>query len=213
MSSQRSADETRALAGMFQATALVKQLARTGEVDEHAFAASLGSLFRIDAESVDAVYGGLGGLRLGLAVVTRQLGAAHERDTEITAYVARIMHLERQLAREAGAFTAIRGGIADLATQAQEVGATHPAVVATLASLYVANVSSITPRIMVGGDPVCLNRSGNPERIRALLLAAVRAAVLWRQVGGRRLRLIFGRARLLAAAQQLLPLAEAGSGE
>ena len=211
--SGRIEDETKALAGVFQAAALVKRLARSGELDEPAFAASLGSLLRIDAESVDDVYGGLGGLRLGLSVLNRQLGASHERDVEITAYVARVMHLERQLARSRGAFGAIHRGIVDVTPQAEAVGVTHPAVVASLAQLYLSNVSSITPRIMVGGDPVCLNREGNPERIRALLLAAVRAAVLWRQVGGRRLRLLLGRGRLLATAQALLPGAGAGHAE
>ena len=82
-------------------------------------------------------------------------------------------------------------------------------MVGALAGLYVANVSGIAPRIMVGGDPACLNRDGNPERIRALLLAGLRSTVLWRQLGGRRLRLILGRSRLLAASHRLLAEAEA----
>jgi len=39
--------------------------------------------------------------------------------------------------------------------------------------------------------------------IRALLLAAIRAAVLWRQCGGRRWRLLLQRRDLLHAAQRL----------
>lgn len=207
----RSEEAAIALAGLFQATALVKQVARTGEADEGPFAASIGSIFFLDAPSVDSLYGGLGGIRMGLEVMSRQLGEARERDVEVTAYVARIMHLERQLTRQSQSFDAIRAGIADLAPQAHTVGATHLSVVGALAGIYVSNVSSIAPRIMVGGDPACLNRDSNPERIRALLLAALRSTVLWRQLGGRRLRLILGRARLLAASRRLLPLAEAES--
>jgi high frequency lysogenization protein len=40
--------------------------------------------------------------------------------------------------------------------------------------------------------------------IRALLLAAMRAAVLWRQRGGNRLRLIFQRKHMLECCAALL---------
>ena len=205
-------DDAKALAGLFQATALVKQLARSGEMDEAAFTASIGSVFYLDAASVDELYGGLGGLRVGLEVMRRQLADARQRDVEVTTYVARVLHLERQLERQADRFAALRTGIAELVGQAQQVGNTHPSVIAHLATLYVTNVSTIAPRIMVSGDPVCLGRDGVPEKIRALLLAALRSSVLWRQLGGRRLRLILGRRRLLDANRRLLALAGSGSG-
>ena len=205
-------DTAKALAGMYQAVTLVKQVARSGEPEARPFETSIGSIFYIDAPSVDTIYGGLGGLRLGLEVMCRQLGDARARDLETTTYVARVMHLERQLVRLPDSFAAIRDAIADLREQADSVGATHPSVVGALAAIYVSNVSSIAPRIMIGGDPTCLNREGNPERIRALLLAALRSTVLWRQLGGRRLRLILARRQLLRTAHRLQALAEAESG-
>jgi high frequency lysogenization protein len=45
----------------------------------------------------------------------------------------------------------------------------------------------LSPRIMVNGDPAHLNNPENANRIRALLLAGIRAAMLWRQSGGGRL--------------------------
>jgi high frequency lysogenization protein len=48
--------------------------------------------------------------------------------------------------------------------------------------------------------------SSNPvvEQIRALLLAAVRAAVLWRQVGGGQIRLLLRRREYAMLARGLL---------
>lgn len=41
-------------------------------------------------------------------------------------------------------------------------------------------------------------------KVRATLLAGIRAAVLWQQVGGGRLQLMFSRARLVKEAKQIL---------
>ena len=50
---------------------------------------------------------------------------------------------------------------------------------------------------------VCLQLrdTDNQERIRALLLAGIRAVILWRQVGGRRRYLIFRRKEILKYAR------------
>jgi high frequency lysogenization protein len=48
----------------------------------------------------------------------------------------------------------------------------------------------------------------NQHRIRALLLAGIRAAWLWRQVGGSRWRVLFGRTALLEAAREYLRAAQ-----
>jgi high frequency lysogenization protein len=44
----------------------------------------------------------------------------------------------------------------------------------------------------------------NAAKIRALLLAGIRAALLWRQAGGDRWKLIFSRSAMQKEAQQLL---------
>ena len=41
------------------------------------------------------------------------------------------------------------------------------------------------------------------DKIRACLLAGIRSAVLWRQVGGSKWQLLFHRKKLVQAAQQL----------
>jgi len=57
---------------------------------------------------------------------------------------------------------------------------------------------------MVQGKPEYLNTPTNANRIRALLLAGMRAAVLWRQLGGNRLKLLWTRRGIVERAEALL---------
>ena len=59
-------NQTIALAGIAQAAALVHQLATTGKADNAALEASIGSILKIDSDSVLDIYGGLANLKLGL---------------------------------------------------------------------------------------------------------------------------------------------------
>jgi high frequency lysogenization protein len=49
-----------------------------------------------------------------------------------------------------------------------------------------------------------LIQAANQHKIRAWLLAGIRAAVLWRQVGGNRRNILFSRSKIVKNAQQLL---------
>ena len=53
------------------------------------------------------------------------------------------------------------------------------------------------------GSAQHLQNNTNAEIIRALLLAGVRSAFLWRQLGGRRWKLAFTRAEIRSTAIQL----------
>ena len=77
-------------------------------------------------------------------------------------------------------------------------------VQARLAEIYVDTLSQLRPRVIVHGNPQHLSNAQVVAQIRALLLAAVRAAVLWRQVGGSQLRLIVRRRQYAMLARGLL---------
>jgi len=59
-------------------------------------------------------------------------------------------------------------------------------------------------RLSISGKPEFLKQPDKVAFIRALLLAGIRSAILWRQVGGRQWRLVFQRRRMLTQAEQLL---------
>lgn len=67
----------------------------------------------------------------------------------------------------------------------------------TLAQIYLDTAGKQRYRIHVHGKAGPLKRPENAAKIRATLLAGYRAAILWRQVGGRRWHLLFKRRTIL----------------
>lgn len=207
-------DRVIALAALLQASSLVRSIATTGQMDPDAFAACLGSLLKIDADSSEAVYGGMANLHLGLRLLCEHL--QYPRDMEITRYVINLLVLERKLARRPDLLQKIRTGIESSLARLKQVGSTDPTLavdfahldtlVADFAELYTATISTLAPRILVNGKPLYLTNPTHQSRIRALLLTGIRAAVLWRQKGGGRLTLLFRRTALLAEGRRLLAM-------
>jgi high frequency lysogenization protein len=80
----------------------------------------------------------------------------------------------------------------------------NTAITGRIADLYQETISTMGPRIMVQGNPDYLQMADNSARIRALLMAGIRACVLWRQAGGNRFNLLFGRKGLASETRRLL---------
>jgi len=77
-------------------------------------------------------------------------------------------------------------------------------LVRDLNRLYRETISNLTPKVVVNGEQSLLEREEIAGKIRAVLLAGIRAAVLWYQVGGSRLQLLFRRKRYIEACSNLL---------
>ena len=65
-------------------------------------------------------------------------------------------------------------------------------------------ISTLTPRIIIKGEHGYLSDPHNANKVRTILLAGIRAAVLWRQSGGTRPKLILQRKKIHEAAKQLM---------
>ena len=193
-----------ALAGLFQALALVRSLATRGGCDSVSVRHSIASVFRIDAETPVDVFGGIGNLRLGLETLVGQLGEGNKRDVALTRMAVQVLRLERSLSRRDDVLRALRSGIGGLQGLAAQAETGQIDVSARLADLYAQTLSRLQPRIMVEGNPNYLQQPAQVNQIRALLLAAVRSAVLWRQLGGSQLRLLFRRRQYAMMARGLL---------
>ena len=202
---KRTHEHAMALGGLFQAVALVQQVAREGTADAEPFESSIESVLRVDAEDTDAVYGGSARLEYGLRILCRQLGRDKSlQDAEIMRYAVSLLFLERQLVRNARMLSRVREGVETASHQSEHFSTTHENVLARLADTYASTVSQLQPRIMVQGQPEYLNTPANANRIRALLLAGMRSAVLWRQLGGNRFKLLWTRKRIVERAEELL---------
>lgn len=212
MTADRSEERTLALAGLFQALALVRTLATQGQADAASYASSIGSVLRIDAPSVAAVFDGVGGVRLGLQTLQREL-EGRQVDAATRRMALTVLRIERRLIGDPPRVEHLQQGLRDAQRQAEHFGSVdHPTVIARLASLYADTLSSLRPRVLVTGNAQMLNQQATVERIRAALLAAVRAAVLWRQLGGTQWRLLLQRRQTLMVARGLLTRATLDQG-
>mgnify|MGYP003572364243 CR=1 FL=1 len=197
-------NSTLALAGMFQAADLVRQIARQGLLDQAPFDASIQSLLKMNAESVEDVYGGISQIKTGLQVVCGQLGAGTQRNMEVMHYVLGMISLERKLIKQENMLAHIQAGIETAQAQVEMYAISHPDIIAHLAQLYTQTLSTFDYRIKVNGERRFLENPNNADKIRALLLAGIRSAVLWHQKGGRRWQFLFSRGKTLRTAQQIL---------
>lgn len=198
-----------ALAGIFQASELADQIGRQGHCDPQASRSSLFSLLQVSAENVEAVYGGLEGLRLGLATLKHELTAKTTRNLRLTQYSIQLLHLETKLKKAPDRLQAIAKGIAEVEQRQDHFAFDHPNSIARFADVYVNSISSLGSRILVKGESIHLNNPDNANLIRALLLAGIRSAMLWRQCGGSRWQIILGRNKILHEVNDLLKQLEA----
>lgn len=192
-----------ALAGLYQACALAQQLAAQGRCDEAALEASLASVFRIDAPSVVAVYGSIAELRPGLRALVSQLDE-NGGDMAVTRMVMTVMRLERSLSGRRDLLDQLQQGILATQRQVEHFGLGSATVHARLAELYATTLSTLRPRVMVNGDPQHLQQPAIVEKVRSSLLAAMRSAVLLRQLGGRQWQLLLFRKQCSMLARGLL---------
>ncbi|WP_018952424.1 high frequency lysogenization protein HflD [Thioalkalivibrio sulfidiphilus] len=195
-----------ALAALFQAASLVKDVAWHGRCDPDEFRTMVGSLFSFEASDIEGIYGNVHRLRRGLQALASQLeNRGSGNDMELTRYVIGLLFLERKLMKQPHMIQAVREGIQGAERQRDYFDdPTHESVIAALAQTYQDTISQLGPRIIVQGEQAHLSNSDNAARIRTLLLSGIRAAVLWRQAGGSRWRLLFSRAGLLREARALL---------
>ncbi len=193
-----------ALAGIFQASALVQQVARQGRADADAFKRTIESILITEAAETAEIYGGVSGVELGLKTILQQVSSKTPLDMEITRYALNLMHLERKLVKQPKLMEKLGNGVEAAIAQAAHFTTTHENVLARLGGLYSETISVIPPKIIVEGEHGHLSNPDNANKVRALLLAGMRAVILWRQCGGTRLQLLFQRKNLQQTTRQLL---------
>ena len=160
-----------------------------------------------DPENPQQVFGKLSNLEVGYKTLFAQLSDKQQsKDTELTRYIASILGLERKLARKPAAMKELAERISHVQRQLAHVDFQNPQIVSSLASIYSDIISPLAPRIQIAGNPDHLGQPASQHKVRAILLAGVRAAVMWRQMGGKRRNILFRRKQILNSAVKALRL-------
>ncbi|TBU98860.1 high frequency lysogenization protein HflD [Stutzerimonas kirkiae] len=195
-----------ALGAVFEAAILVDRVAKTGQTPSAALECMLRSLMIRDHDSILDIYGGDD---LNLRDGYRALAGTLERDTDSLQrdplrYALGLIGLERQLVKREDMLKTIGSRLDQVQFQIEHFGLLHDNVISSLGGLYQDTISTLRQRIQVQGDMRFLQQHDNAAKIRALLLAGIRAVRLWRQVGGHRWHMIVCRGRLLKALYPLM---------
>lgn len=196
---------TLALAGVFRAAALVNILANEGTISDDDLRISVESIFETDPEDVTQVFGSIANLSQGFITLTNQLDKdSNNRNIDIARYVVSMLFLERRLMKNQAMLETLSSGVELATRQSEHFSVTHENVIANIADIYSRTISELGPRIMVNGEQHFLTTTAISNKIRTVLLAGIRSAVLWYQLGGRRWHILFQRNRYLQEAKRLM---------
>ncbi|MGB1297972.1 MAG: high frequency lysogenization protein HflD [Psychrobium sp.] len=194
-----------AFAAIAQCAKMANDVARRGVIDSDQWHVCVASLVCTDPESVMDIYEPVSDLAAGLDTVVKQLSDSGEgRSIEVTKYIAGIISLSRKLIRNDNALAMMSQRIDQVKRQLHHFTINDEAVISNFASIYSDIVSPLGGKIHVAGTPTHLQQPLNQKKIRTLLLAGVRAAILWQQVGGKRRHLFFSRKSYVKSAKKQL---------
>ena len=199
-------DQTITFAAICQIASMVQNIARSGEVDEQQLNIMLSGITVTSPENTLAVYGdSLANIKHGLQILIGHLGDdGKHKDPELTRYIVSLVNLERRLSKNNKQLSALGQRIEQAKRQNYHYDIDSTQLLNSFASIYSDLISPLGARIQVAGEPAILKQEANQHKIRALLLAGIRSAVLWRQVGGKRRNILFSRSKILNCAKQLL---------
>lgn len=198
-----------ALAVTVQCAQLVNTLAYTGRADSVQVKACVKPLLVLDPDSVADVYPNVNYFANGLSALQKSLsGEGLKEFAEAMKYVLGMSVLQQQLSAVPSMQAAIQQRMQlshTLYLDNDEVGGetalgsaqkSDEFDYAVLAALYQDTISKLTYRVHVKGNPEHLRNQQVADQIRALLLAGIRSAMLWHQLGGRRWHLFFYKKRI-----------------
>ncbi|OSM96182.1 MULTISPECIES: high frequency lysogenization protein HflD [Lonsdalea] len=200
-------DITLALAGICQSASLVQQLATTGTCQQAALQTSLNSVLVMKAASTLEIFGNdENNLKLGVETLLGILSSSSREKigADQSRYTLSLMALERRLHKNGNALNELGNRVDQLDRQLEHYELLSDPMINVLAGIYVDVISPLGPRIQVTGSQEVLKNAQVQAKVRAILLAGMRAAVLWQQIGGGRLQLMFSRAALVKQARQIL---------
>ena len=209
-----------ALAAIAQSAALVAKLAVHGNASQTELIASVNPLLVLNPKSEADVYPNLGHFNLGLRTLGDMFTQVRSpANASLIRYTLGMLLIRNKLDVNPIMQTNIRNGLQPIRplllvpenatpwrmedAKKTEGQLRQEQTFEHLAKLYQDTISTLPHRIQVQGQVDYLQNDYVATRVRSLLLAGIRSAVLWHQLGGRRWRLIFYRKRVQETASSL----------
>jgi high frequency lysogenization protein len=195
----RELEQTLALAAVAQHAFLVNQLSQHGVIAQDKLKTAVNSLFVTQPKQAEEVFGDKRQVYLGQQVLQELLSGATSAfsTSEVLRYLLALLYLQYKLSSRTDMLDSISKGLEGIRQRYPETDLTErPEALRDLSRLYQATLSRLPFRIQVRGNMQYLQNELVATKVRVLLFAGVRAAVLWRQTGGKRWHLLFRRQML-----------------
>lgn len=198
-----------ALAGVTQSATLIPQLANTGVCNSTLYQISLKSIFNTSPKTTDDVYDGINNIKTGLETLITLLSSSQKQQVELIRYLFGTLSITGKLIKNNQALDKIDQRLQRIsglysAMNDEIIGDHVDDLSYSLAGIYSDIISPLSTKIKVVGKAEYLQNTLVQAKVRASLLGCVRSAILWYQVGGNRLQILFSRKRIDNAAQELL---------
>ena len=190
-----------AISGVLRAARIVQDLARRGRTQSEHFRCALVSVGTVDESDAKKALGGIHSLVFGLDDLTQKQPDAFLM--ERVRYATALLDLAKTLGKSPEASGQIGKVLAELPDHLDGAEPDSLESIGALADVYTSNLSDLTPKILIKGEQRFLEDPSLVEKVRAILLAGVRAAYLFSQAGGRKWHLFVYRKKFAAVAAQL----------
>jgi high frequency lysogenization protein len=192
------------LAGIVQPVQLVVSAATSGMVIQDTFEKCLPSILVQNPSNISDIYHGTADIQVGLRLLHDILDGFNNEHAAILRYSFAVLALERNLAKHPTIKNTLGVELNRIEQLTQREELHTDQLVAQLADVYESTLGALSPRIRIEGNRNHLENRANVQKIRALLLSAVRSAVLWHQLGGRRWQLLLQRSSLSKSIRNLI---------
>ncbi len=196
---------TLALAGICQAIDCVQSIARNGQANKDDMETIFRATLKLEASSTEDIFGGHKDLTTGFKSIASQLSGS-KTDPDFGRYLINIVTLEKQFSANPNMMNQVASRISQTNRlfDYQDNESVGSNIIEQIAATYKDSISTLSTKIQVTGNSKYLEQSTNQNYIRALLLGAIRSAVLWRQVGGKKRQIIFNKNKIIGIANGYL---------
>jgi high frequency lysogenization protein len=196
-------DSVIALAGVCQAINCVKDISKNGQTDTVDMEVMLESVLKTESDSAEAIYNNHKYLTSGFQTLIELLSGPRT-DADLSRYLVSVLSLQKRFSSDSNMQQVMSSRLSQANRLYEYQEKLDQDLIDQLAHIYKDTISTYPTKIQVTGNSQYLQQPANQSKIRALLLSAIRSAVLWHQVGGKKRHFLFSKAKIIDTAKAFL---------
>lgn len=197
-------DQTIALSAVLQSALLVNDIATKGYANTHYVKPLMDSLFVENPKNALEIYGSLSSIELGIDKMAGSFLKTMPQQS--LKYFNTLLILQKKIRQTPELMTLLNAGIESVIQKRDFYDNAEDNLFYVLNDIYVQTISKLQPRVQLIGNADYLSDTFKAAQIRSLLLAGIRAGILWSQCKGTRLNLIFNIKKIMQTAKDLKTL-------